>query len=95
MDLGVKGKNAFVAAGSDGLGKAVALRLAAEGANIAICSRTSERVEAAVREIQAANATVTVHGFQVDLAKAEARSEEDEKKFAELAQGVLRRANTN
>lgn len=31
---------------------------------------------------------------RIDLAKAEARSEEDEKKFAELAQGVLRRANT-
>ena len=31
---------------------------------------------------------------RIDLAKAEARSDEDEKKFAELAQGVLRRANT-
>ena len=30
---------------------------------------------------------------KIDLAKSEARSEEDEKKFAELAQGVMRRAN--
>ncbi|WP_300380024.1 DNA recombination protein RmuC [Henriciella sp.] len=31
---------------------------------------------------------------RVDLARQEARSEEDEKKFADLAQGVMRRANT-
>ena len=38
--------------------------------------------------------TVVADQARIDLARAEARSEEDEKKFAELAQGVLRRANT-
>ncbi len=39
MDLGLKGKNAMVLASSKGLGKAVALELAREGANVAICGR--------------------------------------------------------
>ena len=38
--------------------------------------------------------SVVAEQARIDLAKAEARSEEDEKKFAELAQGVLRRANS-
>jgi 3-oxoacyl-[acyl-carrier protein] reductase len=36
MDLGLKGKAAFVAGGSMGLGRAVALELAREGAKVAI-----------------------------------------------------------
>ena len=36
MDLGLKDKRAFVAASSDGLGKAVALELAKEGASVII-----------------------------------------------------------
>ena len=39
MDLGLKGKVAAVAASSSGLGKAVALGLAREGASVALCSR--------------------------------------------------------
>ena len=40
MDLGLKGRIAFVAAASRGLGRAVAEALAAEGANVACCART-------------------------------------------------------
>jgi len=39
MDLGLKGKVAFVAGGSKGLGKACAIELSREGARVAICSR--------------------------------------------------------
>ena len=39
MDLGLRGKAALVVAASRGLGKAVALRLAQEGAELAICAR--------------------------------------------------------
>lgn len=53
MDLGLKGKNAFVTGGSHGIGRAIALGLAAEGANVAICSRTDERVNATVKELEA------------------------------------------
>lgn len=39
MNLGLGGKVAFIAAGSKGLGRAIAEELAAEGAEIAICAR--------------------------------------------------------
>jgi 3-oxoacyl-[acyl-carrier protein] reductase len=41
VDLGLKGRVAFVAAASRGLGRAVAEALAAEGADIACCARSA------------------------------------------------------
>jgi len=52
MDLGLKGRVAVVGGGSRGLGKACALSLAREGANVAICSRGVESLEAAAKEIR-------------------------------------------
>jgi 3-oxoacyl-[acyl-carrier protein] reductase len=70
MDLGIKGKTAFVAAASDGLGKAVALRLAAEGAHVIICARNKERIQSALDEIALANPDFTPEGFVTDLGSA-------------------------
>ncbi|MFN7120375.1 MAG: SDR family oxidoreductase [Saprospiraceae bacterium] len=50
MELGLHGKVAFVAASSQGLGKAVALELAKEGAQLIICGRS----EAPLRETEVA-----------------------------------------
>jgi 3-oxoacyl-[acyl-carrier protein] reductase len=44
MDLGIGRRRAAVAAGSAGLGLAVARSLAAEGVRVAICGRTADRV---------------------------------------------------
>jgi 3-oxoacyl-[acyl-carrier protein] reductase len=52
MDLGLRGKVAIVAAASKGLGKAVALELAKEGAEVAICARTAADLEKAAAEIR-------------------------------------------
>ena len=52
MELGLKNKVAFVAASSQGLGKAVALELAAEGAKLIICGRNKENLEHAKHEIE-------------------------------------------
>jgi NAD(P)-dependent dehydrogenase (short-subunit alcohol dehydrogenase family) len=46
MDLGLTGKIALVTGGSDGLGRATAERLAAEGAAVAVCARGAERLAA-------------------------------------------------
>ena len=45
MDLGLRGRVAIVAAGSKGLGRAVAEELAAEGAAVAICARGREALD--------------------------------------------------
>ena len=52
MDLGLDGKRAFVAASSKGLGKSVALRLAQEGARVALCGRHADAVAAAAADIE-------------------------------------------
>jgi len=52
MDLGLKDRVAIVAASSQGLGKAVALGLAREGANLALCARTASTLEQTAAEIR-------------------------------------------
>src|SRR5699024_8317130 len=49
MDLGIAGKVALVTAASSGLGRAMAVALAAEGVNVAVTGRNEERLEATVR----------------------------------------------
>jgi 3-oxoacyl-[acyl-carrier protein] reductase len=51
MDLGLTGRVAVVAASSKGLGKAVALGLAAEGAKLAICARGEEELRRAAAQV--------------------------------------------
>ncbi len=53
MDLGLKGKNAFICASSRGIGKGCALALAKEGANVWLNGRDAQTLENAVREIKA------------------------------------------
>jgi 3-oxoacyl-[acyl-carrier protein] reductase len=54
MDFGLKGRAAIVAAASTGLGFAVAKELAQEGAEVAICARTSTALEQAAAAIRRA-----------------------------------------
>ncbi|MEQ8364011.1 MAG: SDR family oxidoreductase [Cyclobacteriaceae bacterium] len=58
MDLGLKGKVAFVAASSQGLGKAVAMLLAEEGASVIICGRNKETLDETAEEMRASGAKV-------------------------------------
>ena len=51
MELGLKGKVVLVTGGSKGIGLACALGFAAEGARIAICSRSRENIDKASSEI--------------------------------------------
>lgn len=53
MELGLKGKKALVTGGSHGIGRAIALALAREGCDVAICARNKSRVEGVVTEIEA------------------------------------------
>lgn len=69
MDLGLHGKVALVTAGSKGLGKAIALELAREGAQIAIASRSDGELQRAAAEILAATGQEVFH-VAADLTQA-------------------------
>lgn len=70
MDLGLSGKTALVTGGSRGIGRSIALALAAEGSSVAITARGRERLEQTVSEIRAAG--VAAVGFELDMAAAAA-----------------------
>ena len=67
MNLGIEGKVALVMGASKGLGRAIAEALAADGARVAISSRSQERIEATAAEIEG-----DVHGFAADTEDVDA-----------------------
>ena len=64
MDMGLRNKVAVVGGASRGLGRGCAMALAREGAQVAICARNENRLEAAAAEIRAATGSdvITVAG---------------------------------
>ncbi|WP_295401452.1 SDR family NAD(P)-dependent oxidoreductase [uncultured Thiocystis sp.] len=76
-------KTALVTGANSGLGKAVALALAAEGARVGMVARDRARGAAALAEIQTATGNVDLHLFVADLA--------DQTSLRALAESVLAR----
>ncbi|PZE22545.1 SDR family oxidoreductase [Paenibacillus xerothermodurans] len=70
MDLYLSGKTAVVTASSKGLGRAVAEQLAAEGANLLICSRRDDAIQAVAKELRA-QFNVKVEALGVELGSAQ------------------------
>ncbi|MBT4996900.1 MAG: SDR family oxidoreductase [Hellea sp.] len=51
MDLNLRGKNVLITGSTQGIGRRIANLFAEEGANVAICSRSPESVNKAIKEI--------------------------------------------
>ena len=82
MDLGLKGKNAAITGSSQGIGHAIASSLADEGCNVALSARNQDRLDQAVKEMEAKG--VKAVGILVDLS-----SEDGCKKFVDDAVDAL------
>jgi len=65
MDLGLKGKRALVTGGSKGIGRAIALGFAAEGADVSICARNADEVGIAVSALKAKGVKAFGRAFDV------------------------------
>jgi len=73
MDLGLKGRVAVVMGASQGLGKASAQQLAAEGTEVVLVSRSADKLESVKSEIEAAGGIARVK--TCDLFDAASRAE--------------------
>ena len=65
VDLGLAGRVGLVTGGSRGIGRAIALRLAAEGAAVGICGRSTETFERTLRELRSHD--VPAHAVVADV----------------------------
>lgn len=71
MDLQLQGRTAIVLASSKGLGKATALQLAKEGANVTLSGRSEETLRLAAKELEAAAGGRKPLAVQADVTKAD------------------------
>ena len=78
MDFGLKGKVALITGASQGIGKTIALTLAEEGCNSAICARRKEALDSSAEEIRA-------KGVEVLAIKSDVTQQEDNKNFVARA----------
>ncbi len=85
MDLGLQGRTAAITGGSMGIGKGIALALAGEGVDVAICARRKEPLEETAKEI------TTATGRRVVPVQADMAVLEQVKSFIATSSAVLGR----
>ncbi|MBM4409518.1 MAG: SDR family oxidoreductase [Chloroflexi bacterium] len=71
MDLGISNKLALVTGASKGIGRAIALRLAQEGARVAIVARSAEPLEGVRREMAGSGHAAIAMDLMADDAPAQ------------------------
>jgi 3-oxoacyl-[acyl-carrier protein] reductase len=87
MDLKLNGKTALVTGGSEGIGKGIALALAKEGVDVAICARRPGPLE------EAAHAIEKETGREIVAIPADLRQDKDAKNFVEQGHQALGRVD--
>ncbi len=73
MDLGIRGRTAFVSASSQGLGFACAESLAREGVSVTLNGRTAEKLEGSAEELRRRIPGADVKSIVADLTTEEGR----------------------
>jgi 3-oxoacyl-[acyl-carrier protein] reductase len=86
MDLGLAGKCAVIVGASRGIGRSIALRLAEEGARVAICARGEATLGATEHELAS-------RGGAVHAARCDASDRGDLDRFLEGARAALGRVD--
>jgi 3-oxoacyl-[acyl-carrier protein] reductase len=85
MDLGLDGRTAIVTGASRGIGKYIALELARQGSNVAICARTESDLDAAAAEIRDEGAEVLALPMDVtETGEPERLVEETHNRFGRI-----------
>ncbi|GGL51490.1 SDR family NAD(P)-dependent oxidoreductase [Sporolactobacillus putidus] len=82
MDLGLKGKVAFITGAAGGIGKQTAIALGAEGVNLALCDINREALEKTAAELREKG--VKVLTGQADVTKADQTVPFEERTVAEF-----------
>jgi len=70
MNIDLGGRRAVITGGSRGIGKAIAVAMAEAGADVSLCARGAEGLEAARAEIVRAGGNRRVHAMPCDVADA-------------------------
>src|SRR5690242_10689108 len=70
MDLGLEGRRSLVTGSTAGIGYAIALALAREGAAVVVNGRTEARVAAALESLRREVPRATLEGVAADLGTA-------------------------
>jgi NAD(P)-dependent dehydrogenase (short-subunit alcohol dehydrogenase family) len=70
MDVTMNGRTALITGGSKGIGLAIATRMAASGANVALLARRADVLEQARQTVQDAS-KATVHVVACDVSQAD------------------------
>jgi len=86
MDLGLRGKSAIVTGASKGIGRAIALRLAEEGASVAICARGEDA-------LRATESALRTHGVEVYASTCDVADHASLDRFLEAARQSLGRVD--
>jgi 3-oxoacyl-[acyl-carrier protein] reductase len=85
-DFQLTGRVALVTGGSRGIGRAIALRLAAEGCHVAFCGRTTETLARAAEEVRASG---DQHGVRVHSVVADVTAPGEVERFVEESAAML------
>ena len=56
--MSLTGNTSIITGGSDGIGRAIAAKLASEGAHVVICARNADKLEAVAEDIRTAGGSV-------------------------------------